>query len=498
MADLAAGQWLGEWVLEEPLGRGGFAVVWRARHATSGRRAALKVPLGAEGLARLEVEARRPPLEHPGVVQVLEADLAHEPPFLALELVEGGTLRAALRDGRYSPERAARLIGELAAALEHAHARGLVHLDLKPENVLLERDGRARLTDFGGGAGGVDERLQPSLALSTAGAGVATRDYAAPEVREGAPHDRRADVYGLAVLAFEVLTGRLPLGLDRPSQLVAELPPAVDAVLARGLARDPARRTASCSELARALSEALASRGAAAEQAALAAAAAPPRRRGWRLPAVAAGLLAGGLLAWLAPPAARSGSARAERPSASASGGRGAEPAAAWTPARELEPAGGAASNEPRGAVPRDARQRVRAAVAQAGARLRRGETEEAVRLLNDVRQREPDAEHDPDALYVLAVAHAERGTPNLALQQFAAGVRRYPRDPRFRAGLAAVCLDEARRLAAAGKASWWGDDDEGRFREALALLGRLEGLELAAEQEAEVRALRQRLEDEL
>lgn len=252
--DLSPGCWLGDWMLEASLGAGGFGRVYRARHAVTGVVAAVKV-------ARERRDLRPVTLEHPNVVRTLEERLDHEPPFVALELVPDGSLREALRAGPLAPARALEVVTQVAAALDHAHSRGLLHLDVKPENVLVDAAaGRYKLADFGAPAAAASaQTLAHSLPLTGDLRLTGTRDYAAPELREGASRlDRRADVYSLGVLAYELLTGRLPLGLDRPSELAPALPRAVDAALEHALARGPERRTLSAGAFARELAAAMA------------------------------------------------------------------------------------------------------------------------------------------------------------------------------------------------------------------------------------------------
>jgi hypothetical protein len=300
--DLTPGCWVGDWILEAPLGQGGFGRVYRARHGTSGAVAAVKVAREAGGLrSSLALEH-----EHPHIVRTLEEHLEHDPPFVVLELVPDGNVRELLarEGGSLAPGRALEVVSHVAAALEHAHARGVLHLDVKPENVLVDAGRRVfKLADFGGPAHPDPTALAHSLRLTGDVRLAGTRDYAAPEVREGAGRlDRRADVYSLGVLAFELLTGRLPLGLDRPSELVATLPRALDPVLERALARTPERRTLTAggfaSELARALTPGPA-RSAAPDPA--------PRARSSHLPIglalVVAALVGGVLYQRLRPPA---------------------------------------------------------------------------------------------------------------------------------------------------------------------------------------------------
>ena len=303
MDDLVPGAWLGDWQLEELLGEGGFARVWRARHVDTGQVAALKVGRDPRGEELLRRAAALEPLAHPGLVTTLARHPAHDPPFLVLELVPGDNLRRALEQGPLPPARALAVLADLAEALDFAHEHGRLHLDVKPENVLLDAAGRPRLTDFGALAARVaGQEVQHSLLLSSGQLGAGTRDYAAPELREGAGGiDRRADVYSLGVLAYELLTGRLPLGLDRPSQLQPGLSPALDRALERALRRDPRQRTLSAGALLTELRAALVAR-ADAPQSGASAALPPARRRGGLVAAALVGLLtlAGGGLAALA------------------------------------------------------------------------------------------------------------------------------------------------------------------------------------------------------
>jgi len=258
MNQIVVGQWLDAWVVEELLGEGAFAQVYRGRHSGHQHTAALKVPTDPRYVDRLRVDPRALQLEHVHVVRAQELHLDHDPPFLVLDLVEGGNLREAMLLEHVSWDRASKIVEQLASALDHAHDRGVLHLDLKPENVLLDGQGDVHLTDFGVVPPGSQEVLAQSLLFSAELGVVGTRDYAAPEMRLArGTLDRRADVYGLGVVAFELLTGRLPIGLDRPSQLRPDLPPAVDEVLASALARDPARRPSSAGAFAVSLRQAL-------------------------------------------------------------------------------------------------------------------------------------------------------------------------------------------------------------------------------------------------
>ncbi len=241
------GQRLGEWVLEAPLGRGAYAEVWRARHnALPDRRAALKVPhdpAWAELLRSEGVLQQRLTGEH--LVEVLGLDPEHDPPYLVVALVEGGSLRARIDAGPTPPAEALRLVAGIARGLAEAHAQGVVHRDLKPENVLLTADGQPRIADFGLGltsARPPDELLSASLQTGRAQELAGTLRYMAPEQREPEGEvDARADLYALGVVLFELLTGEAPCGGEVPSDVLPGLDPRLDALYRRLCARLPGR-----------------------------------------------------------------------------------------------------------------------------------------------------------------------------------------------------------------------------------------------------------------
>ena len=248
------GECLGDWVLRERVGEGGFGEVWKAEHADRrGEFAAVKVPKGADGAAALRREGRlQTAVGHPNIVRNLSVDVANDPPFLVNEYVAGESLRGRLqREGRLAPEEASRIVGEVLDALEAVHDAGLVHRDLKPENVLLGTGGIVKVSDFG--LGKVVSDAAASIALSrgpslTDGAAVVgTYHYMSPEQMRGDPVDARADLYACGVLLYEMLSGQAhPVRLP-----VSGAPAALSDVVDRALAADPRHRHRSAAEMRR-------------------------------------------------------------------------------------------------------------------------------------------------------------------------------------------------------------------------------------------------------
>jgi len=251
-------------------GRGGMGVVYRATDLALGRRVALKLispALASDPVfrARFASECRlAAAIDHPHAVDVFHAGEEQGLLYVTMRYVDGTDLRAILRaEGRLAPQRAVRVVGDVAGALDEAHRRGLVHRDVKPGNVLVtERDGveRAFLSDFGL----TKERAAPSELTGT-GLAIGTADYIAPEQARGAELDGRADVYALGCVLFQALTGAVPYELDsdveklwahihRPPPALLDvrpdLPPALGDVLARAMAKDPDDRPATAGVLA--------------------------------------------------------------------------------------------------------------------------------------------------------------------------------------------------------------------------------------------------------
>jgi serine/threonine protein kinase len=272
---LSPGTEIAGYQIESLLGRGGMAVVFKARDLRLDRPVALKVL--APELARspqfrdrfLRESRLAASLDHPNIVPVYEAGEAAGLLFIAMRLVGGGDLTALLQDeGPLSPDETVAILSQVAAALDAAHAAGLVHRDVKPDNILLvpgagaQHQVHAYLSDFG-----LTKRVTSLSGVTTHGEFVATMDYAAPEQIGSRPIDARTDVYGLGCVAYRCLTGTVPLVRDDEAALLwahlvqrpppmsthrSELAP-LDAVVARALEKNPDDRYATCGQFVDAL-----------------------------------------------------------------------------------------------------------------------------------------------------------------------------------------------------------------------------------------------------
>jgi eukaryotic-like serine/threonine-protein kinase len=230
------------------LGEGGMGAVYQAVQIRHRRTVAVKwLAPPPDGQAPAEpLESRLLAASaHPNVVAVLDGGARAGRPFLVLEYVEGTTLRPLLRPGHPWPVgRALPVLDAVAGALAHLHARGVLHLDLKPENILCGRDGSVRVTDFG-----LARPVPAADAFAPLGAALGTLDYSAPEQLYGLPVGPRADLFALATLAYEMLTGRLPGRVYVPAgRHNPRLGAALDPVLQKGLARAADERQASVPE----------------------------------------------------------------------------------------------------------------------------------------------------------------------------------------------------------------------------------------------------------
>jgi serine/threonine-protein kinase len=274
---LGAGSVIAGYRVESRIGVGGMAMVFRARDEVLGRTVALKVlaPAVADDDAfreRFIRESRAAAVvDHPHIIPVYGAGEFGGVLYIAMRFVAGGDLRALLQqEGPLPPSRAAFLLSPLASALDAGHAAGLVHRDVKPANVLIDtspgRPDHLYLSDFGLAKGNA------STGLTGTGQFLGTLDYCAPEQIGAKPARPQTDQYALGCVAYTMLTGTVPFPRDEvtallwahmsePPPLVTalrpDLPPAVDLVLARAMAKDPGERYLTCTEFAEAIRAAL-------------------------------------------------------------------------------------------------------------------------------------------------------------------------------------------------------------------------------------------------
>lgn len=267
---------LGRYDLIRVLGKGAMGLVYEARDPNLDRRVAIKTikvenlseEAAAEYEARFRTEARSAArLQHPNIVSVYDSDRHGDVAFLVMEFIEGEDLKHHLDSGkRYSLEQSLRMVGDLLSALEYAHRQSVVHRDVKPANLLIENDGRVKLTDFG-----VARIQDSSEATRTQGSMVGTLKYMSPEQVQGQPIDARADLFAVGIVLYQLLTGQRPFDgdtdfaiiqkivghtPDMPSLFNPLLPPAIDAVVLRALAKKREQRFTTAQDFARALQEA--------------------------------------------------------------------------------------------------------------------------------------------------------------------------------------------------------------------------------------------------
>ncbi len=263
------GQRLGQYEITDLLGEGGVALVYRARQLSTSREVAIKVTRPeliqrSELAQRFEREVQTiAALSHPHILKVFDYGIHENMIYLVTEFLTGGSLDSLIEQGPLTLDRTCQIIEQIASALDHAHQRGIIHRDVKPQNVMLDEEGNAFLADFG-----MVKLLWESKALTQAGNVMGTPAYMAPEQWRGEALDGRADVYGLGVLVFKMLTGQLPFRtkhrldmmnfhLQEPPpsarNLNPALPPEVDQVIMRALAKDRRGRFESASKMAAAL-----------------------------------------------------------------------------------------------------------------------------------------------------------------------------------------------------------------------------------------------------
>jgi len=264
------GSKIGLYEIVDEIGRGGMGIVYKAWDTRLARYVALKVlppefTYDSQFVERFMEEAQRMAQldDHPHIVTVHDVGEENGCYYFAMQFVDGTDLATILRQvGRLDLGRAITLTNQIASALDHAHTRGIIHRDVKPENILIDREGRVRVTDFG-----IAKALAGPSRTRT-GMMVGTPEYMSPEQAQGRELDRRADVYSLGIVLYQMLTGDVPFRTDSavatalqhvstpPPPLRernADLPEYAERVVLKALEKDPANRFHTAGELAAAL-----------------------------------------------------------------------------------------------------------------------------------------------------------------------------------------------------------------------------------------------------
>ena len=278
------GRKLGNYEIVEELGRGGMAVVYRAYQPSLNRHVAIKVlapqlSFDQQFVERFQREARAAAkLRHPNIVVIHDVARQQEIYYIVMEMLEGLTLKQLIEDkGSLSPERATRIVEQVASALDYAHEQGFVHRDIKPANIFVGKNDHTTLTDFG-----IAKAASETQHLTRTGMLIGTPEYMSPEQAEGGTVDYRTDLYALGIVLYQMLAGRAPFQSTTPHatlhaviyepppplrQLRPGLSPAIESVVMRSINKQPAQRFQSGSEMAAALKASLAGRPAVAVQA---------------------------------------------------------------------------------------------------------------------------------------------------------------------------------------------------------------------------------------
>jgi serine/threonine protein kinase len=273
MSDII-GKQIGQYQIEEQIGQGGMATVYRAYQPSINRYVAIKIlpsqyAQDPNFVKRFEQEAKAiAALEHPHILPVYDFGTQDGLTYMAMRYVRGGTL-SNLMGQPLSNERIVRLVGDMARALDYAHKQGVVHRDIKPSNILIDRNGEALLTDFG-----IAKLMEGSGATQLTGAGnvLGTPAYMSPEQAKGAGVDGRSDVYSLGVVLYELLTGQQPYRAETPVAVVlkhvsepltlprtinANVPEPLERVVIKAMAKEPDQRYQTAGEMEVALQQAL-------------------------------------------------------------------------------------------------------------------------------------------------------------------------------------------------------------------------------------------------
>jgi serine/threonine protein kinase len=249
---------IGKYEVIGELSRGGMGIIYKGYQRELDRHVAIKVVNPqllehAEFVERFFREAKAlARLNHPHIVQVYDADRDGSTVFMVMELVEGKSLRTLLKLGKLPSDESLRLIPQICDALDYAHSQGIVHRDIKPDNILITYRGEVKIADFGLAVLFTANADTPRL--TSADVILGTYDYMAPEQRQGAANvDHRADLYALGVVMYEMLTGRLPVGRVEAPSKVSGTDLRLDEIVFRALESDPQKRWARASQVKEAI-----------------------------------------------------------------------------------------------------------------------------------------------------------------------------------------------------------------------------------------------------
>jgi serine/threonine protein kinase/ABC-type sugar transport system substrate-binding protein len=271
------GRQIKDFIIEERIGRGGMATVYRARQPAVNRQVALKI-IRLEGDAERDEFRQRfaqeaeviAKLEHIHILPIYDYGIQGDIAYIAMRLLRGGTLADILHEGPMELHRAGELFGQFARALAYAHSKGIIHRDLKPSNIMLDDSGNSYLTDFG-----LAKLVEGSSGITKSGNIVGTPAYMSPEQLRGDDIDRRADIYSLGIILYHMVVGYPPFQVSTsndiisiiykhlekeptpPRQINPHVPEAVEAIILQALRKNPADRFDNVLQMANELDAAL-------------------------------------------------------------------------------------------------------------------------------------------------------------------------------------------------------------------------------------------------